>query len=106
MLRALLTKREVALLALRANTIRVSGYLPYKVQPLLGTLLQFSVGKGVFMTFPLWLIMILKGLLVPLEEYLEGGHWEVALDLQMLVSLCLCSCQHIITSLSLRTNGC
>jgi len=77
-----------------------------QVLPLLGTLLQFSVGKGVFMTFPLWLIMILKGLLVPLEEYLEGGHWKVALDLQMLVSLCLCSCQHIITSLSLRTNGC
>src|SRR5882672_2042785 len=110
MLRPLLTKREIALPALRANTIRVSEYLPHTVQPLLGallhlcfqvqdcqpeTLLQF---EGVFVTFPLWLIMILKDLLAPLEEFLEGGHWEVALDLQMLVSLCLCSCQHIITS--------
>src|ERR1700691_3754872 len=120
MLRSLLTKREIALPALRANTIRVSGYLPHTVQPLLGallllwlqvqnglleallhlcfqvqdcqteTLLQFQVGKGVFVTLPLCLIMIPKGLLAPLEEFLEGGHWEVALDLQMLVSLCLC----------------
>lgn len=39
MLRSLLTEREIALPALGANTIRVSEYLLYTVQPLLGALL-------------------------------------------------------------------